>query len=58
MTYKVELAINHNGRFTGWQSFGPIPSKREAWEFIRSHGFTAADKGDKWMVSEGSEDEA
>ena len=32
------------------QEFGPFPTKRAAWDFIQSHGLTAADKGDKWIV--------
>ena len=55
--YTVELSMNHNGRHAGWQEFGPIPSKAEAWAFIQSWGFTAADKGDKWIAYPASTEE-
>ncbi|API59550.1 hypothetical protein BSL82_09675 [Tardibacter chloracetimidivorans] len=48
--YTVELAIHYNGRFAGWQEFGPFADKREAWAFIQSHGFTEAQKDDEWMA--------
>lgn len=46
----VELAIHYNGKFAGWQKFDGFPSKRAAWEFIKSKGYTAADKNDEWMA--------
>jgi len=52
MRYLVELAMHYKGRFAGWQEFGPFESKRAAWEFIQSKGYTASDKGEEWMVSE------
>lgn len=57
MPYTVELAMHYNGRFSGWQSFGPIATKREAWDFIKSQGYTEADKGDEWMVTETAEED-
>lgn len=50
MPHIVELAINRNGQFAGWQEFGPFPTKRDAWNFIQSKGYTAADKNDAWMA--------
>lgn len=50
MTYIVELAQFLNGQFAGWQTFDGFPSRRAAWEFIQSKGYTAADKNDKWMA--------
>jgi hypothetical protein len=47
----VELAQFINGRFSGWQEFDGFTSKRAAWNFIKSHGYTAADRNDKWMVN-------
>ena len=49
-TYTVELAQFFNGRFAGWQSFEGFTSRAAAWAFIQSKGYTAADKGDKWMA--------
>jgi len=46
----VELAQFYQGEFAAWQQFGPFPTKRAAWDFIKSHGFTAADQGDKWTA--------
>jgi len=50
MTYTVELVQHCNGQFAGWQSFDGFTDKRTAWEFIKSHGYTAADKDEEWMV--------
>jgi hypothetical protein len=50
MTYTVELVMRRNGNAVGWQSFEGFPSKRAAWDFIQSHGYTAADKDTCWMA--------
>ena len=50
MTYTVELAINRNGKFAGWQIFEGFLNKRLAWDFIKSHGYTHADKDICWMA--------
>lgn len=50
MTYTVELAINRNGKFAGWQIFEGFLNKRLAWDFIKSHGYTHAEKDICWMA--------
>jgi hypothetical protein len=50
MTFTVELAQFFNGKFAGWQTFEGFATKRDAWNFIQSKGYTANDKGDKWIA--------
>ena len=59
MDYMVELAGTYrSGREarTFWQEFGPFPSKSEAWEFIKSQGYTATQKGDMWLAYPASDE--
>jgi len=54
MPYTVELCglYRSAGRQVTcfWTHFGPFPTKRQAWDFIKSYGYTAADKGEKWLA--------
>lgn len=56
MAYKIEYAQRRNGQFNAWIEACVVPTKREAWELIKARGFTAAQQGDEWMVSEVSDD--
>jgi len=52
MAYKIEYAQYRNREFNAWIEAAVVPTKREAWELIKARGFTAAEKGIEWMVSE------
>ena len=52
MAYYLEYAQFLNGEFHGWIDGGTYGTKREAWNVIKGWGYTAAQKGDRWMVSE------
>lgn len=50
----IELAIFVNGRFATWQdgpTFTGATARADAWAWLTSRGYTAADKGDKFLVS-------
>jgi hypothetical protein len=54
MTVFIELAIFVNGQFSAWQDgpeFTGTNARRDAWEWLKARGYTAADKGDKFLVS-------
>ncbi len=54
MTVNIELAIFFNGRFATWQdgpTFTGANARADAWAWLKGRGYTAADKGDKFLVT-------
>lgn len=55
--HAVELAISYQGRFAGWQDFGPFDNRAEAWAFIQEKGMTADQEGDRFQLYPAGQDD-